>query len=98
MRNSDQQSGFVAILTVIFFTLLMSVISVGFLRLMVQEQQQALQDDLSKSAYQSAQAGTEDAKRAMLYCDSLSGLAKAACDTALYHPTCPGFGRRNDIQ
>lgn len=91
MRNNNEQSGFVAILTVIFFTLLMSVISVGFLRLMVQEQQQALQDDLSKSAYQSAQAGTEDAKRAMLYCDSLSGLAKATCDNALYHPTCPGF-------
>jgi len=97
MQYRAQQSGFVAILTVIFFTLLMTVISVGFLRLMVQEQNQALQDDLSKSAYQSAQAGVEDAKRAILFCNSPAVQAdpaeKSSCEDQLYTASCPGFNK-----
>lgn len=96
MQNSQKQSGFVAILTVIFFTLLMSVIAVGFLRLTVQERSQTLQDDLSKGAYQSAQAGVEDAKRAILYCSSLTGVAKTSCEASLYQTTCPGFNKDPD--
>lgn len=98
MRHTQQkQSGFVAILTVLFFTLLMSVVAIGFLRLMLQEQKQALQDDLSKGAYQAAQAGVEDAKRAILYCNSLTDLTqKGICESNLYRSTCPGFNADPD--
>lgn len=95
--TQQKQSGFVAILTVMFFTLLMTVVAIGFLRLMVQEQRQALQDDLSKGAYQAAQAGVEDAKRAILYCSSLTDItAKGMCESNLYRSTCPGFNADPD--
>lgn len=94
MQHGTKQSGFVAILTVIFFTLLLTVISVGFLRLMIQEQEQARQDDQSKSAYQSAQAGVEDAKRAILHCRSEPNpIIRSNCLTSLYRSTCPGFNK-----
>lgn len=89
--STTNQSGFVSILTVMFFIVLMSVITVGFVRLMVQERQQTLEDELSKSAYNAAMSGVEDAKRAILYCNSLSGAEKATCEASLYNQRCPGF-------
>lgn len=90
-HTTNRESGFVSILTVMFFIVLMSVITVGFVRLMVQERQQTLEDELSKSAYNAAMSGVEDAKRAILYCNSLSGAEKAACEASLYNQKCPGF-------
>ncbi len=93
-RNSTRASseqGFVAMLTVMFFMILLSVITVSFTRFMIQERRQTLEDELTKSAYNSAMAGVEDAKRAMLYCQTLSGASKTACETELYKTDCPGF-------
>ncbi|HEU5187668.1 MAG TPA: hypothetical protein VFT87_04135 [Candidatus Saccharimonadales bacterium] len=61
-----KEQGFVSLFTVIFFILLVTVITVGFLRIMVLEQQQALDNDLSASARAAAESGIEDGKRALL--------------------------------
>lgn len=68
--KSDER-GFVSLFTVIFFMLLITIITVGFLRIMAAEQRQALDNDLTASAEAAAQSGVEDAKRAILKYQSL---------------------------
>ena len=57
------KKGGVSIFVVIMVGILVSIMSVGFLRLILRDQEQTSKLDLSQSAYDSAQAGIEDAKR-----------------------------------
>lgn len=63
-----REIGAVSIFSVVFATILLTVLMVSFMRLMVTDQQQALNNELSQSAYDAALAGVEDAKRVIRSC------------------------------
>lgn len=85
-RSSVQQSGAVSLFVVVFAALLMTIVTIGFIQIMTKDQEQATANDLSQSAYDSAQAGVEDAKRLLL--------AEKACGVSL-DATCQTY--RNAI-
>lgn len=64
------EEGATAIILVIFSILLLMTISLGFLRLVIRDQDRSLQNELSRGAYDSALAGVEDGKRVLAACDA----------------------------
>ena len=87
----SQEKGIVSILSVIFFIILMSIVTVSFLRIVTDEQDQVIQDDLSKGALAAARSGVEDAKRALLLCRSKAGASRVQCYNDLRNQNCPGI-------
>jgi len=84
-----QQAGFVSLFTVIFFTLLITVITVSFLGVVITEQQQSLNNDLTASALNAAESGIEDAKRVILaYFNMPNGTTKTTLFSALTSSQC----------
>ncbi|HEU0266514.1 MAG TPA: hypothetical protein VFQ70_02710 [Candidatus Saccharimonadaceae bacterium] len=70
MRQQRGERGVVSIFIVIFAAIFMVVITVSFLLVMMRDQQQATQYNLSQNAYDSAMAGVSDAERAIALCAS----------------------------
>jgi hypothetical protein len=84
-KYHNDQRGVASLFLVIFAALLFTVITVGFAQMMVAEQANSLDNILSQSAYDSATAGVEDAKRSIIAC--VSGNIAAAC-TAVNSGKC----------
>lgn len=62
------ERGAAALIVVVFSILLLVTVSVGFMRLVVQDQKRTNADELSRGAYDSAIAGVEDGKRVLQAC------------------------------
>ena len=77
-RRNEQ--GVVSLLTVMFFMIFISLIVMGFVTIVVADQRQTTDNDLSASALAAARSGVEDGKRVLLYCQTNPS---AACDAAI---------------
>ncbi|MFV0484720.1 MAG: hypothetical protein ACK5MU_00605 [Candidatus Saccharimonadales bacterium] len=102
MRKQTKQ-GAASIFVVIFTTLLLGVITLSFVRIMISEAEQTTNYDLSQSAYDSALAGIEDAKVALLkYHECLnqgatSTTGSASCQEAIRAITAENSKENCDI-
>ena len=89
MRKIHTKTGAASFYIVAFTTLLLSVIVVGFIVLVLAEMARTANNELSQSAYDSALAGVEDAKAAILnYQSCLNQGATATQPTNAGQVTC----------
>ena len=79
--SNNKQSGAVSLFVVIFAMLIVTVMTVSFLRIMMTDLSQSSDNDLSQSAYDSAEAGVEDAKRALLAYQQTCAADQSSCGT-----------------
>lgn len=91
--STNHQAGAVSLFIVIFTAILLAIATVGFIRIMISDQRQASIYDVSQSAYDAAQAGVEDAKRALLIYQSCqngetSGPICTTVANAIKNKTC----------
>ncbi len=74
------QPGAASLIIVMFTTILVGILTVGFVRIMLKDWDSASQQDLSTSAYDSALAGVEDAKTAMGIYNNICTKNAAVCN------------------
>ncbi len=97
MNKKATKSGVASFYVVIFATILFGVVTLSFMRIILSEAGQSSDDDLSRSAYDSAVAGVEDAKTAInryYTCLSETGGSGDACNDLarqkIFKPDCDG--------
>lgn len=93
--NHTNEKGAVSLFIVIFTALLVTIVATSFIQIMLKNQQQASNNDLSQSAYDSALAGVEDAKRALVYmkqCERNGQSCAGTVHNALNSKTCTSLG------
>lgn len=99
MLTRRHESGAVSLFLVVFAMLLITIVTLGFLRIMIGDQQQASLNDLSQSAYDSSLAGVEDAKRALIYYQTSCNNDAATCaeQKAIVNSSLCNMGLRNVV-
>jgi len=78
-RTIRGERGATSLFIVLFSTLLFTVITVGFLSLMISDQRRATDSEWSEGAYDSALAGVEDGKRVLSLCRTSGNPNSEAC-------------------
>lgn len=90
------QYGGVSLFIVIFTALLVTVAAAGFVQIMAKGQEASTNNDLSQRAYDSALAGVEDAKRALIKyarCSATVGCDTSTMQTAFDSQACDTLAR-----
>lgn len=85
--QNHREAGVVSILTVIMFMIFVSVLSIGFIKIVNDDQSQSTDSDLSASALASAQSGAEEAKRLLVLCRNNPTLS-VDCAAVFNNPSC----------
>ncbi len=93
-RHNKSEQGAASMIVVVFMMVILTTISIGFLRIALNEQRIATDDDLTSRAYYAAESGIEDAKRAIQ--ENLDG---TLTDAELNADTCdvPASTRYNSV-
>jgi Tfp pilus assembly protein PilX len=93
------ESGAVSLFLVVFAMLLITIVTLSFLRIMISDQQQASLSDLSQSAYDSSLAGVEDAKRALIFYQTSCNNDASTCNAqkAVVNSTSCNMGLKNVV-
>ncbi len=65
LKKTNTKRGVASLYVVIFATMLFGVVTLSFIRIVINQAGRSSDDDLSRSAYDSAMAGVEDAKTAV---------------------------------
>jgi type II secretory pathway pseudopilin PulG len=89
-----KQSGFVSIIVAAVLMILLSLITIGFTRLMQREQRQALDRQLSTQAFYAAETAVNDV-RAKIQAGTIVGDEKVGCDVSNWPDT--GLNGRVDV-
>ncbi len=96
-QRNPREHGAVSIFIVIFTALLVTVVTASFIQLMLRNQEQATNTDLAQSAYDSALAGVEDAKRALVRLEQCYADGSTSCEdaieAALNSDSCESLGQ-----
>ena len=79
-NRRNHEKGATALIIVLFSVLLFVTITVGFMKIMTNEQSRTNDNELSQGAYDSALAGVEDGKRVLAACAAGNAVACATID------------------
>ncbi len=77
--NRVKERGAAPLIVVAFASVLFTIVTMGFIRIMISEQIRSSNDQLARVAYDAAMSGVEDAKRVLQLCDSGGAESSAAC-------------------